>query len=66
MSEIDDRLIRLENKIDTLSDKLNALNTKYEIQLQIHKNKENNFKVGLGIISALNGLLLLFMSLKII
>ena len=66
MTEIDDRLIRLENKIDTLSDKLNALNTKYEIQLQIHKNKENNFKVGLGIISTLNGLLLLFMSLKII
>ena len=66
MSEIDDRLIRLENKIDTLSDKLNALNTKYEIQLQIHKNKENNFKIGLGIISTLNGLLLLFMSLKII
>ena len=66
MSEIDDRLIRLENKIDTLTDKLNALNTKYEIQLQIHKNKENNFKVGLGIISTLNGLLLLFMSLKII
>ena len=66
MSEIDDRLIRLENKIDTLTDKLNALNTKYEIQLQIHKSKENNFKVGLGIISTLNGLLLLFMSLKII
>lgn len=66
MTEIDDRLIRLENKIDTLSDKLNALNTKYEIQLQIHKNKENNFKIGLGIISTLNGLLLLFMSLKII
>lgn len=66
MSDNDDRLIRLENKIDTLTDRLNALNTKYEIQLQIHKNKENNFKVGLGVISALNGILLILMSLKII
>lgn len=66
MSENDDRLIRLENKLDSIVDRLNVLNTKYEIQLQIHRNKENNFKVGIGIISALNGILLLLLSLKII
>lgn len=66
MSDNDDRLIRLENKIDTLTDRLNALNTKYEIQLQIHRNKENNFKLGIGLISTLNGILLLLLSLKII
>ena len=66
MSENDDRLIRLENKLDSIVDRLNVLNTKYEIQLQIHRNKENNFKVGIGIISALNGILLILLSLKII
>ena len=66
MSENDDRLIRLENKLDSIVDRLNALNTKYEIQLQIHRNKENNFKLGIGLISALNGILLLLLSLKII
>lgn len=66
MTEIDDRLIRLENKLDGIVDKLNGLNTKYEIQLQIHRNKENNFKLGIGLISTLNGILLLLLSLKII
>ena len=66
MGDTDDRINRIEAKIDTITEKLNSLQTFQEVTKQLAKHRNNDVKVVLAVSSIVNGFLVLFVSLHLI
>ena len=66
MSDTDDRINRIEDKIDAITEKLNSLQTFQEVTKQLAKHRNNDVKVVLAVSSIVNGFLVLFVSLHLI
>ena len=66
MGDTDDRINRIEAKIDTITEKLNSLQTFQEVTKQLAKHRNNDVKVVLAVSSIVNGFLVLFISLHLI
>ena len=66
MGDTDDRINRIEVKIDAITEKLNSLQTFQEVTKQLAKHRNNDVKVVLAVSSIVNGFLVLFISLHLI
>ena len=66
MGDTDDRINRIEIKIDAITEKLNSLQTFQEVTKQLAKHRNNDVKVVLAVSSIVNGFLVLFISLHLI
>ena len=66
MGDTDDRINRIEIKIDAITEKLNSLQTFQEVTKQLAKHRNNDVKVVLAVSSIVNGFLVLFVSLHLI
>ena len=66
MSDTDDRINRIETKIDAITDKLNNLQTFQEVTKQLAKHRSNDVKIVIAVSSVINGFLVLFISLHLI
>ena len=62
----DDRIIRIENKIDAMTEKINQLSTFQEVTKQLAKHRNNDVKIVIAVSSVINGFLVLFISLHLI
>ena len=66
MGDTDDRINRIETKIDAITEKINSLQTFQEVTKQLAKHRNNDVKVVLAVSSIVNGFLVLFVSLHLI
>ena len=66
MGDTDDRINRIEVKIDAITEKLNSLQTFQEVTKQLAKHRSNDAKIVLAVSSIINGSLMLFISLHLI
>lgn len=66
MGDTDDRINRIETKIDAITDKLNNLQTFQEVTKQLAKHRNNDVKIVIAVSSVINGFLVLFISLHLI
>ena len=66
MGDTDDRINRIEAKIDAITEKLNSLQTFQEVTKQLAKHRNNDVKIVIAVSSVINGFLVLFISLHLI
>ena len=66
MGDTDDRINRIEIKIDAITEKLNSLQTFQEVTKQLAKHRNNDVKIVIAVSSVINGFLVLFISLHLI
>ena len=66
MGDTDDRINRIETKIDAITEKINSLQTVQEVTKQLAKHRNNDVKVVLAVSYIVNGFLVLFVSLHLI
>ena len=62
----DNQIMRIEEKIDRLNDKLANLDLQFQLELQSHKHTINMAKFALGFLSSFNSVIIVLISLKVL
>ena len=62
----DSQIMRIEEKIDTLNDKVATLNLQFQLELQSHKHTVNNAKFAVALLGVINSVIITLLTLKVI